>query len=217
MRINKYIALFGDFSRREADRLIEGGKVLIDGEKAELGDMVAANSEIIVNGEKLVGKEYVSLAYNKPKDIVTSSPHRGQKSIADILDYPARVHPIGRLDKNSRGLILLTNDPRLTEKVLGWEKEYEVEVDNEITQDFLNNMKAGVIISTEKGYYKTKPASIKKLSPKLFSIILKEGKKRQVRLMCRALGYRVRDLKRVRIGKIKLEDIKENKYKKIAL
>ncbi|PIR67114.1 MAG: 23S rRNA pseudouridine synthase F [Parcubacteria group bacterium CG10_big_fil_rev_8_21_14_0_10_36_14] len=217
MRINKYIALFGDFSRREADRLIEDGRVLIDGEKAELGDKVASNSEVFVNGKKIAGKEYASLAYNKPKDIVTSSPHRGQKSIADIFDYPVRVHPIGRLDKNSHGLILLTNDPRLTNKILGWEKEYEVEVDNQITQDFLDKMKVGVIISTEKGYYKTKPVSIKKISSKIFSIILKEGKKRQIRLMCRALGYRVCDLKRVRIGKIKLDGLGINEYKKIAL
>ncbi|MBU1179993.1 pseudouridine synthase [Patescibacteria group bacterium] len=225
MRINKYIALNAEFSRRQADALIKGGKVKINNRIAELGDQVKKDDEIFVNNKKISGKEYVCLAYNKPKGVVSSSPHHGQTSIVQILRYSTKVHPVGRLDKDSTGLIILTNDPRLTKAILHWEKEYVVTINRVVKNDFLEKMQAGLVIPValsdprtgkeRKISYRTKPAKVKKLGPKKFSIILTEGKKRQIRLMCQALGYHVVSLKRVRIGKIKLDNLGEGKYREI--
>ena len=225
MRINKYLALNAEFSRRQADALIKDGKVKINNRVAELGEQIKKNDKIFINNKKITGKKYVYLAYNKPKGVVSSSPHRGQTSIIQILRYSTKVHPVGRLDKDSTGLIILTNDPRLTEAILHWEKEYVVTINRVVKNDFLENMQAGLVIpitlsdprtgEERKISYKTKPAKVKKFGPKKFSIILTEGKKRQIRMMCQALGYHVVSLKRTRIGKIKLDNLGEGEYKEI--
>lgn len=219
IRINKYLAQIVDFSRREADEAIKSGRVKINEKIAELGEEIKRGDKILLDNKPLLAKKYVYLAYNKPAGIVSSGAHRGQKSIANILDYPERVHPVGRLDKDSSGLIILTNDPRLTEKLTGpknkTEKEYEVVVSKPIIRDFLNKMRSGIVIKTDSGEYKTKKTRVKKLEPKKFSIILTEGKKRQIRLMCRALSYHVKELKRVRIGNIHLEGLAKGKWREL--
>ncbi len=216
IRINRYLALKKYCSRREADKLIEQGLVLLNGKPAILGALVKEGDEVVLrSGFKKVEEGRVYLAFNKPVGIVSHSPEEGQQSISDIFRYKTRVFPIGRLDKDSHGLIILTNDGRITGKLLdpefGHEKEYEVEVDKPIVGRFLDKMARGVKIDD----YITKPASVKRVSSRKFNIILTEGKKRQIRRMCLALGYRVSDLKRLRIMNINLGDIKSGQHRVI--
>jgi 23S rRNA pseudouridine2604 synthase len=215
MRINRYLALENICSRREADALIKQKKVTINGRVAVLGDKVTAddNVEVFLDGQE---KKLIYLAYNKPRGIITHSPQKGEKSIENITKFPCVVYPMGRLDKDSHGLIILTNDGRVTGKLLSPEnfhqKEYVVKVDKDITPSFLKHMEAGVKL--DDGYV-TLPAKTKKINEITFSIVLTEGKKRQIRRMCEILGRNVIDLKRIRIINIMLDDVRPGKFREL--
>ncbi len=218
MRINKYLALKKIASRREADALIETGKVLVNGKKAVLGQQVAETDTVTLSGAT---KKYQYLAYYKGRGVITHSPSEGEVDIAARLknDYGlTTVSPVGRLDKDSEGLIILSNDGRLTGPLLdpesGHEKEYEVTVDKNVTGMFLKLMALGVDIEG----YKTKPAKVKPSgrNNKKFNLTITEGKKHQIRRMCAALGYQIDTLKRVRIMNVELGTLKPNQFRKIA-
>ena len=210
--INKYLALKKISSRKEADRLLKAGKITINGKLAEPGQMVVAGDEVHV----AVNQNFIYLAYHKPKGIITHSPQGREKSIADILKHKEKVFPIGRLDKASSGLIILTNDGRITDRLLNpdvWhEKEYVVEVNKDLTAAVIKKLASGVVL--DDGYH-TRPCTIKKLDSKKFSIVLTEGKKHQIRRMCQALGYHVDELQRVRIVNIRLGKIAPGKFDEI--
>lgn len=218
IRINKYLAERGFCSRREADTLIESGSVLVNGTKATLGQKVNAEDVVELQG-KPQKKDY--LAYYKGRGIITHSPAPGEVDIASRLarDYGiTHVAPVGRLDKDSEGLILLTNDGRVTRPLLdpaaGHEKEYDVTVDKPISPMFCRIMAGGVDI---EGYH-TQPATIlpHPENKERFRITLTEGKKHQIRRMCAALGYQVQALKRVRVMNIELGALKPNQYRKLT-
>jgi 23S rRNA pseudouridine2604 synthase len=217
MRINKYLAHTGIASRREADVLITKNQVKINGKVAEMGQQVQAGDDVTVVG-KTKAKSY--LAYYKGRGIITHSPATGEVDIASRLatDYSiTHVSPVGRLDKDSEGLMILSNDGRITGPLLdpasSHEKEYDVVVDKPISGMFLRAMAAGVDIEG----YRTKPATIvaHPKNEKRFTLIITEGKKHQIRRMCAALGYQVQSLKRTRILNIKVEKLKPNQYRKL--
>ncbi len=216
IRINRYLALNNYCSRREADALIEKGGVLINGKKAKIGDKVNEADKIEVTA-KGVGaiKEYVYYAFNKPRGIVTNSPKDGQRSIKEITTTASDVFPVGRLDKNSYGLIILTNDGRINDKLLNpernHEKEYVVVVNKPITNIFLKVMRQGVQLED----FKTKPAVVEKKDETTFHITLTEGKKHQIRRMCTDLGWSVVDLKRIRVMSVKLGNLGSGQQRKI--
>ncbi|MDD5396433.1 MAG: pseudouridine synthase [Candidatus Moranbacteria bacterium] len=216
VRINRYLALNNISSRREADALIEKGVVLINGKKAKIGDKVNEGDKVTVNAKAAeVMKKYVYFAFNKPRGIVTSSPRDGQKSIKDITYSADDVFPVGRLDKNSRGLLILTNDGRINDKLLNpehdHEKEYVVEVNKPITNIFLKVMSQGVQLED----FKTKPAVVEKKDETTFNITLTEGKKHQIRRMCTNLGWEVVDLKRIRVMGVKLGTLGSGQQRKL--
>ena len=214
-RINKYLSEIGYCSRREADKLIDNGRVLVNGKKAEMGVKVSLEDKITVNGEMLnqPKNKNVYLAFNKPKGIVCTTDTRVEKdNIIDFINYPKRIFPIGRLDKPSEGLIFLTNDGDIVNKILrarnNHEKEYIVTVNKPITNDFIQKMRNGIpILDTV-----TKKCFVKQTHKNQFRIILTQGLNRQIRRMCECLNYRVTDLKRVRIMNIKL-DVKVGKWR----
>lgn len=217
VRINKYIADKGWASRREADALIANGQILVNGKPALIGQKVEKGDKVELKGKT---KQNVYLAYYKGRGIITHSPEKGEVDIATRLkkDYKLEdVYPVGRLDKDSEGLMLLTNDGRVTQPLLDpesdIEKEYEVRVDKQVKTQFLKQLARGVSIEG----YKTKPTETaqvgKNPNSKTFRIILTEGKKHQIRRMCAALGYQVTDLKRVRIANIELGKLKPNQYR----
>ncbi len=215
-RINRYLFLKGFCSRREADRLIEKGEVKINGKVAILGQKVEEKDKVEISHKvKKIADERVYLAFNKPKGIVTHDPQKGQKGINDILKYDKKVFPLGRLDKESRGLIILTNDGRITNALLNpekyHEKEYVVEINHRLDMESIKKMESGIKIDG----YKTKPAKIKKTDARVFHITLTEGKKHQIRRMCSALKYEVKDLRRVRIMNVKLGNLKVGQYREI--
>ena len=208
-RINKYLSEVGYCSRRVADRLIDEGKVTINGKIPEIGTKVKEGDQVEVEGqrvEKSMKQQNIYLAFNKPIGVVCTTDRRVEpENIIDFINYPARIFPIGRLDKLSEGLIFLTNDGNIVNKILrarnNHEKEYIVSVNRPITKDFIKNMSNGVeILDTV-----TKNCFVKQLGPKKFKIILTQGLNRQIRRMCQSLGYRVQSLKRVRIMNIKLD------------
>jgi len=211
MRINKYLAHKNYCTRREADTLITAGKVLINGKPAQLGDKVNENDNVQV---KFRVKKYRYFAYNKPRGIITHSPEEGETDIRQSLPLVG-VFPIGRLDKDSNGLIILTDDGRITDKLLNpdfaHEKEYVVSTREELPENFKAKMEAGVNI---EGYV-TKPAVVKVLSPKKFSIILTEGKKHQIRRMVAFFGLATSSLERVRVMNIRLSGLKQGEYRPI--
>jgi len=218
-RINKYLSESGYCSRRAADRLIEEGKVTINGEIPEMGTKVNEDDQVEVEGqiiEKLTKQKKIYLAFNKPVGIVCTTDRRVEPdNIIDFIKYPKRIFPIGRLDKSSEGLIFLTNDGDIVNKILrarnNHEKEYIVIVNRQINKDFIQRMSNGVeILETI-----TKNCFVKQLGAKKFKIILTQGLNRQIRRMCEALGYRVQSLKRVRIMNIKL-DIPKGKYREFT-
>lgn len=214
-RINKYLSEIGYCSRREADKLIDSGRILVNGKKAEMGVKVSPNDKITVNGETLNSpkNKHVYLAFNKPKGIVCTTDTRVEKdNIIDFINYPKRIFPIGRLDKPSEGLIFLTNDGDIVNKILrarnNHEKEYIVTVNKPITKDFIQKMGNGIpILDTV-----TKKCFVKQTHKNQFRIILTQGLNRQIRRMCEYLNYRVTELKRVRIMNIKL-DVKVGKWR----
>lgn len=215
IRINKYIADRGIASRREADALISAGKVTVNGKKALIGQKVEESDDVQILGKT---KEKQYLAYYKGRGIITHSPEMGEVDIVTKITEDYGLHnitPVGRLDKDSEGLIILSNDGRITKPLLDpdaeHEKEYEVTVDKKINNFFLRHMTEGVDI---EGYV-TKSAKVERLSDKRFKIVLTEGKKHQIRRMCAALGYQVQQLKRVRILTIGIGKLKPNQYRHI--
>ena len=218
-RINKYLSEFGYCSRRTADKLIEEGKVTINGKIPELGTKVEKGDKVEVEGqsiEKSTRQRNIYLAFNKPVGIVCTTDTRVEPdNIIDFIKYPTRIFPIGRLDKPSEGLIFLTNDGDIVNKILrsrnNHEKEYVVIVNRPINGDFIHSMSNGVkILDTT-----TKNCFVKQLGPKKFKIILTQGLNRQIRRMCESLGYRVKSLKRIRIMNIKL-DVPTGKYRELT-
>lgn len=214
VRINRYLLLNGYCSRRKADKFIEEKRIKINGRIAVLGDKVENGDKVTV--DDTVDKdadEYVYIAYNKPIGIVSHNPAEGEKGIEDIFKWSVPLSPLGRLDKTSEGLMILSNDGRIVDALLNpkyeHEKEYVVKVDKKITGIFLKGMENGVRIEG----YKTKPAKVKKVSEQVFNITLTEGKKHQIRRMCAALGYQVQELKRIRISSIKLGNLKSRQHK----
>ena len=218
-RINKYLSEVGYCSRRVADSLIEEGKVTINGEIPEMGTKVEDGDQVEVEGqriEKSTKHEKIYLVFNKPAGIVCTTDRRVESdNIIDFIKYPTRIFPIGRLDKPSEGLIFLTNDGDIVNKILrarnNHEKEYIVSVNRPINKDFIQSMSNGVeILDTI-----TKNCFVKQLGPKKFRIILTQGLNRQIRRMCESLGFRVKSLKRVRIMNIKL-DVSTGEYREFT-
>jgi 23S rRNA pseudouridine2604 synthase len=211
MRINKYLAHKNLCTRREADTLISAGKVLINGKTAQLGDKVQETDKVDV---RFRVKKYRYFAYNKPRGVITHSPQGDEVDIKQVSPIPG-VFPIGRLDKDSRGLIILTDDGRITDKLLNpeyvHEKEYIVTVKEELKANFKAKMEKGVDI---EGYV-TKPSTVEVLGPSTFKIVLTEGKKHQIRRMCAALGYVVSSLERVRVMNIHLSGLKDGQHRAI--
>ena len=210
VRLNKYLSEAGVCSRREADRLIESGKVTVDGVTAQMGMRVTAG-QIVKVGKKTVSKqdEMIVLAVNKPKGIVCTEDQRERDSIVRFLNYPVRVTYAG-------GLLLMTNNGDIINQMMRaanrHEKEYKVTVDKEITEQFIKKMSEGVpILDTV-----TRPCTVKKIGKYTFSIILTQGLNRQIRRMCAAFGYEVKDLVRIRIMNIRLGSLKEGAYRKLT-
>lgn len=224
MRINKYLADQKIASRRKADEMIEAKRVLINGKVAKLGDQVLPTDKVTVKKDsKEIGHLY--FAYNKPRNVLTHSAKGDDMDIGKMIKGKtegAKVFPLGRLDKDSHGLIILTNDGRITGKLLNpeenHEKEYIVETETKIDEAFAKALEKGVVIKEEysKVTYKTKPCLVTILGYKKFSIVITEGKKRQVRRMVEALKNQVKDLTRVRIMNIKIGAMKENTVRRIT-
>ena len=216
IRINKYFTTIGFCSRRKADKLIEAGYVTVNGKRPEMGQKIdPAKDKVRVNG-KLVGQEEekpVYLVFNKPVGIVcTTDTHVEKDNIIHYINYPSRIFPIGRLDKPSEGLIFLTNDGDIVNKILRarnhHEKEYIVTVDRVISDDFVNRMKSGIpILDTV-----TRECEVEKITDYMFKIVLTQGLNRQIRRMCEYLGYEVLTLKRIRIMNVTL-DIPVGEYR----
>jgi len=206
-RLNKFLSEAGYCSRRAADKLIEEGRVTVNGKHPEMGTKVSSTDEVSVDGKvvSIKKKSRVYIAFNKPVGVVCTTDTRVEKNnIIDFINYPSRIFPIGRLDKDSEGLILLTDDGDIVNKILrssnNHEKEYIVRVDKPISQTFVKRMSEGVpILDTI-----TKPCRVQKLSRDSFKIVLTQGLNRQIRRMCSYLDYEVESLKRVRIMNINL-------------
>ena len=217
IRLNKYIADSGVCSRREADRLITEGKVTIDGKIGVLGDQVLEGMRVCVAGRMVTPKtDFAYIALNKPVGIVCTADPREPYNVVDYIGHPKRIFPIGRLDKDSSGLLLLTSDGSVVNKVLraagGHEKEYIVTVDKPITPQFLAAMRKGVpILDTV-----TMPCVCERIAPRTFRIILVQGLNRQIRRMCEYLGYRVLELTRIRIMHITLGNLETGHWRNLT-
>lgn len=221
MRINKYLSAKGVCSRREADRLLEAGRITVDGVVAECGQQVDDNNIICIDGSKISNDkpEDILIAFNKPVGIVcTTTNKQGNNNIVDYIGYSERIYPIGRLDKESDGLILLTNNGEITDRILrsvnGHEKEYIVKVNKNITKDFLDKMSAGVYLKELN--VKTKQCRIYKVNSNTFRIVLTQGLNRQIRRMCGAFGYEVLSLKRIRIMNVNINGLKEGEIRPLT-
>ncbi len=217
MRINKYISDSGIASRRQADKLISDGRVQINGKRAKIGSQVEPGDHVLVNGSPVrVARNNVYIALNKPVGITSTTEKKVKGNIVDLVNHPLRIFNIGRLDKESEGLILLTNDGDIVNEILRaenkHEKEYIVSVDKPVTPEFLKKMAEGVkILGT-----KTLPCDVRQLSQFEFQIILKQGLNRQIRRMCEALGYEVYALKRVRIMNIHLGSLPPGQWRDLT-
>lgn len=223
MRLNNYISSTGICSRREADKLIQSKKVLINGKMAQIGQVVNPGDVVKVNGKILHQKKNdVYIALNKPVGITCTTERHIKGNIIDYINYPERIFPVGRLDKPSEGLIILTNDGDIVNKILrsenNHEKEYVVTVNKNITPEFINNMSNGVRIfnPVNKKYVITKKCSVTKLNNCTFKIVLTQGYNRQIRRMCEALNYEVQKLKRVRIMDLTLNGIAPGKWRRLT-
>ena len=219
VRINKFLGSAGYCSRREADRLVGEGRVFIDGNMADMGSRVMPGQKVYVDGKAVVPEEEnILIAVNKPRGIVcTTTDKQGANNIVDFLGCDKRIYPVGGLDKDSEGLLLMTNDGELMNNILTGknehEKEYIVEVDKNLSDDFERRM-------SEPMYLKeldktTRPCRVIKTGKKTFRIILKQGLNRQIRRMCSNLGYKVVKLKRIRIMNIELNDLPAGATRKI--
>ncbi len=217
IRINKYLSNVGVCSRREADRLIEAGKITVDGVVADMGMKVTEQSDIYVNGKPIKkDKEFTLIALNKPRGIVCTTFRRDPDNIIDFLKFEKRIYPIGRLDKDSEGLILLTNQGEIVDKILRGsnfhEKEYVVKVNKKMTKKFIEGMQEGVpILDTV-----TRPCKVTPIDDTTFNIVWTQGLNRQIRRMCEYFGYHVVSLKRVRIMNIKLGKLKTGTYRNVT-
>lgn len=217
-RLNKFLAERGVCSRRKADELIESGKVKVNGQMATLGLQVGEEDEIVVAGKPVVMQrpEKVYLAFHKPVGIMTSVDPRAKDTVRSFLNLRPGVFPVGRLDVASSGLLLLTNDGELSERIThpryDHEKEYVVTVGRPVRREDLRTMAEGMTVLGSK----TKPAVVKKIADNRFRIILTEGRNRQIRRMCEALGYEVKALKRTRVMNIKLGDLASGKTRPLS-
>ena len=214
IRINKFFTAQGACSRREADKLIEEGRVTINGRVAVLGDRVSPEDRITKDGWTIPwGNAPLYMKFHKPVGVTTTSERHVKDNIIAYIGHPERIFPIGRLDKDSTGLILLTNDGDIVNRVLrveyAHEKEYAVRVDRPFDQSFLDSMAAGVVILGQR----TRPCRLSRVGARDFRIILMEGRNRQIRRMCRALGYRVETLHRIRIMHITIEGLRAGQWK----
>lgn len=217
MRINKYLSETGIVSRRGADKWVEEGKVTINGELATVGSQVEAGDLVCVDGKEVKKEEQlVYIVLNKPVGITSTTEQHIKGNVVDFVNHPLRIFHIGRLDKESEGLLLLTNDGDVVNKILRaenhHEKEYIVQVDKPITEQFITKMGAGVdILDTT-----TLPCYVEKISDKVFKIILEQGLNRQIRRMCSTLGYSVKRLQRIRIMNIKLGNLKIGQWRDLT-
>ena len=222
IRLNKYLSEMGLCSRREADRLIESGKVMVDGAPAVMGMKIREGQAVVSNGKPVAGTfgpKPVLLAVNKPRGVVCSNVSQGQDvNIVEYLGYPKRIMYAGRLDKDSEGLLLMTNRGDLIEQMMrgenGHEKEYEVVVDKPFTDRFLRDMEEGIFLK-ELGVM-TRPCRVERMGKRKFRIILTQGLNRQIRRMCKELGFGVVELKRVRVMNIRLGHLKVGAYRKVT-
>ncbi len=217
MRLNKYISETGVCSRREADKWIEAGRVTLNGQAASLGTQVAEGDEVRIDGDSIgVKKKQVYIALNKPVGIICTTEAHIEDNIIDHVGYPERIFPVGRLDRDSEGLILLTNDGDIVNEILrsenNHEKEYLVTVDRPITDLSLRMMADGVKIMGEV----TKPSKVARLDAQSFRIILTQGLNRQIRRMCSALGYKAQRLQRVRIMNIHLGNLQPGQWRHLT-
>ena len=220
VRLNKYLAQCGVCSRRDADKLIEQGRVKVNGVVARAGQQVSDRDEVLLNNKPLKGKEQkVVLAYYKPIGVTcTERDAHAEKVLMKLIDYPVRVTYAGRLDKDSEGLLLLSNDGDLINAMMkgahGHEKEYQVKVRKEITSQFLKQMSDGVYL--EELDQTTRPCEIEQTGKYTFRIILTQGLNRQIRRMCQTLGYHVQSLKRVRVVNITLKGLAPGKFRELT-
>lgn len=220
VRINKYLSSAGYCSRREADRLIEENRVTIDGKAALMGSKVCDGQSVCVDGKPVLEEdEMILLAFHKPVGIVcTTTANQGNNNIVDFIGYPKRIYPIGRLDKDSEGLILMTNNGEIMDQILrsvnGHEKEYIVTVDKEIDSTFLENMAKGMYL--EELDRTTKPCKVMQEGKRRFRIILTQGLNRQIRRMCSQQGRKVVRLQRIRIMNIMLGELKPGEYRDVT-
>lgn len=218
MRLNKYLVQAGVCSRREADRLIEQGKILVNGQLPQLGQKVDGSEEIVVNGQLVVKQDIkpVYLAYNKPVGIICTADPKAKDNIIQAVNYPERIFTIGRLDVASAGLILLTNDGEVANKIASvggqHEKEYVITLEQPVTPEFLHAMATGVELSDGL----TLPAKVVKLGHSVFSITLVEGRNRQLRRMCEKLHVQIKALTRIRIMNIKLGDLPTGEWRHLT-
>ena len=217
IRLNKYIAESGYCSRREADRLIAEGRVKLDGKTGALGDRVTSGMRVLVDGQPIGGRSAcVYIALNKPRGIVCTADPREPMNVIDYVDYPTRIFPVGRLDKDSEGLLLLTSDGEIVNRLLraagGHEKEYEVTVDKPLTSEFMEKMVSGVpILDTV-----TLPCRLRRTGERSFNLVLTQGLNRQIRRMCEYLGYTVQRLRRVRINSLRLGALKPGQWRELT-
>ncbi|WHX79383.1 pseudouridine synthase [Priestia flexa] len=217
MRIQKYISETGFCSRRHTNRLIIEGRVTVNGVVSDKNTMIAEHDEVLIDGRPIPRKEQsVYLALHKPVGITCTAAKEVEGNIIDFVNYPTRIFPVGRLDKASEGLILMTNDGDIFNKILrsehGHEKEYVVTVDKVITEQFVLEMESGIeILNTI-----TKPCKVEKISDNVFKIILTQGLNRQIRRMCKALGYRVERLQRIRIMNIHLGNLEAGAWRELS-
>lgn len=220
IRINKYLASCGICSRRDADKLIEMGKVYVNGVKASSGMKLDGSEEIIVNGKVVSGPERKAyLAFYKPVGVtVSEKDSHAERLIGELIDYPVRVTYAGRLDKDSEGLMLLTNDGDLIERMMrganGHEKEYVVRIKNKVSDELIKKFKEGIYLKDLE--QTTRPAFAERLSEYTFKVVLTQGLNRQIRRMCKACGAEVRSLKRVRVVNILLGDLKPGEYRELT-
>ena len=217
IRLNKFLSDAGYCSRREADRLVEQGVVKVNGKNAVMGQKVTINDSIMVKGKNISREEeQILIALNKPVGIECTTDLNNPDNIVDFINFDKRIYPIGRLDKNSQGLILLTNDGSIVNNILKGsnyhEKEYVVTVDKPVTDDFIKKMSTGVRILDQV----TRPCKVAKVKKHVFNIVLTQGLNRQIRRMCGELGYNVQKLKRIRIMNIELGNLPVGQYRKVT-
>ena len=217
IRLNKYLSDCGICSRREADRLIEAGRITVDGRTARTGQKILPGQDIKLDENPVEKKNReILLAFYKPRGIVCTEEKREKNNIIDYLNYPCRVFTVGRLDKDSEGLLLLTNLGEIANQIMrgrnGHEKEYLVTINKEVTKDFLRQMTSGVpILDTV-----TRPCRAKRTGKNSFRIVLTQGLNRQIRRMCEYLGCRVVTLKRIRVMNIRLDGLKAGQYREVT-